>query len=173
MTKVTREETRRERYNKKLQIAKFFPISVVTIEFQSDNNLGQVIRSAACFGIRDVHVIGSIPDYQTLKRLSGSTHYCVNLIQHKNPYEFLDYKRKESLQSKIVSVELTEDAIELKEYKRTGEHIFVVVGNETTGVPVDIIKNSDEVLYIKMHGTGFCLNTAMAAHISLYELTKS
>lgn len=56
---TNRNETRRERYCKKLDNAKTFPISIATVNFMFDENLGFVVRSAACFGASAVHIIGS------------------------------------------------------------------------------------------------------------------
>jgi tRNA(Leu) C34 or U34 (ribose-2'-O)-methylase TrmL len=47
----------------------------------------------------------------------------------------------------------------------------VVVGQEQSGVPVDILVNSEKVC-IPMPGAGYCLNTSQAANIFLYEATK-
>jgi tRNA(Leu) C34 or U34 (ribose-2'-O)-methylase TrmL len=46
-----------------------------------------------------------------------------------------------------------------------------VVGNETTGVPTQILVNS-KIIYIEMPGVGYCLNTAQTANIMLYEAVK-
>jgi tRNA G18 (ribose-2'-O)-methylase SpoU len=46
-----------------------------------------------------------------------------------------------------------------------------VVGNEESGIPPEIILNSD-VIYVEMPGVGFCLNTAQAANIILYEAVR-
>jgi tRNA(Leu) C34 or U34 (ribose-2'-O)-methylase TrmL len=46
-----------------------------------------------------------------------------------------------------------------------------VVGNESTGVPIEILLNSEKI-YIPMPGVGFCLNTSQAANIVLYEAVK-
>ena len=56
-----RKKTRRQRYKEKVKSAQFLPISIGCVNFMHDGNLAFLIRSAACFGIRDIHVIGSIP----------------------------------------------------------------------------------------------------------------
>jgi len=47
----------------------------------------------------------------------------------------------------------------------------LVVGNEQAGIPTEILARSD-VVYIEMPGVGYCLNTAQAANIILYEAIK-
>ena len=46
-----------------------------------------------------------------------------------------------------------------------------MVGNEQSGIPTEILKNSDKV-YIPMPGVGFCLNTSQTANIMLYEAVR-
>ena len=49
--------------------------------------------------------------------------------------------------------------------------VCVVVGNERTGVPEEILQNSNSI-YIQMPGIGYCLNTSQTANIILYEAVK-
>ncbi len=51
------------------------------------------------------------------------------------------------------------------------EHICIVTGHETTGVPAEILANSDKI-YIPMDGIGYSLNTSQAANIAAYEAVK-
>ena len=47
----------------------------------------------------------------------------------------------------------------------------LVVGHEESGIPIEILRNS-EVVNIPMPGVGYCLNTSQAANILLYEAVK-
>ena len=67
-----RDKTRKQRYDEKKLNAKAYPISIATVNFMHDGNLGYLIRSAACFGAECVHVIGTVPDRSVLNPLSGS-----------------------------------------------------------------------------------------------------
>ncbi len=61
-----RTETRRQRYNNKINTAQKYPISIATVNFMCDENLAYVVRTVGCFGLTDVHVIGSIPDFNLI-----------------------------------------------------------------------------------------------------------
>ena len=162
--------TRLERYNSKKKQATFMPVSVVCINFFNDGNLAFIIRSAACFGVQTIHVIGSIPEYAELKRMSGSTVDFVNIVQHSSPSDFLIWSKKNRV--KIVSAELSYRSQSLKDYRFDfDQQICIVAGNETTGVPEEILENSD-VVKIDMPGIGFCLNTAQTTNIFLYEASR-
>ena len=72
----------------------------------------------------------------------------------------------------MVSAEITENSKSIYSYSfNFASNICLVVGNEESGVPIEILKNSDTV-YIPMPGIGFCLNTSQAANILLYEAVK-
>ena len=171
-----RGETRRDRYDNKIKNgeAKSFPISLCAINFQCDENLAYLIRTAACFGSTDLHVIGSIPSYEELRRKSGTLNHYVNLHQYSTPSQFLQYARKSGMG--VLSAEIEDDAKNIHSYdfvnaiNRYG-HICVVVGNETTGVPQEILANSEKI-FIPMPGLGFCLNTSQTANIMMYEAVR-
>ena len=165
-----REKTRRERYNDKKRNAKTYPISLCCVNFQHDGNLGYLIRSAACFGAQCIHVIGTLPRRSVLNPLSGSLYDYVPIVQHASPKAFLEYAINENL--KLVSAEICEDSIPISSYRFSFDRdICLVVGNEESGVPIEILHNSDKV-HIPMPGVGYCLNTSQAANIMLYETVK-
>jgi 23S rRNA (guanosine2251-2'-O)-methyltransferase len=165
-----RSNTRKQRYDKKLKNATKYPISLCAINFRVDDNFGYLVRAAACFGAERIYVIGHLPDRRAVKASSGSLIDYVELIQFSSPYEFLT--SMEVGKTQIVSAELAEGAKSLSSYNFNFDRpVCLVVGNEETGVPVDILQRS-EVVQIDMPGVGFCLNTAQAANILLYEAVK-
>ena len=167
---ANRNKTRRERYDDKKRNTNTYPISLCCVNFQHDGNLGFLIRSAACFGAKLLHVIGTVPSRNSLNSLSGSLYDYVKIIQHSTPTAFLSYVRNKKI--KLISAEICEDAIPIDTYKfNYNSDICLVVGNESTGVPIEILLNSDTI-YVPMPGAGFCLNTSQAANIVLYEAVK-
>jgi len=166
-----RDKTRRERYEEKKPNAKTYPISIATVNFMHDGNLGYLIRSAACFGAECVHVIGSVPPRNILNPPAGTLCDYIEIKQYNNPEEFLNYARERDYQ--LITAEITDDATPLNRYKfNFSRHTCLVVGHEESGVPVELIRNSDSV-FIPMPGVGFCLNTSQAGNIMLYEAVKN
>ena len=165
-----RPETRRQRYDKKLKSAKTYPISLCAINFRIDDNLGYLVRSAACFGAERLYVVGHVPPRSCLKASSGSLTDYVEIEQFSRPSEFLTQMQLEGIQ--VVAAELVECARPLASYNfNFNRPICLVVGNEQAGIPTEILARSD-VVYIEMPGVGYCLNTAQAANIILYEAIK-
>jgi len=162
-----RTETRRQRYEKKQQQAQFMPVSICMVNFGVDENIALTIRAAACYGAESVMVIGSVPDYSYLRPRSGTTVDFVKIMQFSNPNKFLQYARENDYH--LVSAEICEGAVDINYYQfPMNKKTIIIMGNEYTGVPTEIIYNSDPV-YITMPGPGFCLNTMQTGTVFLNE----
>ena len=123
-----RVETRRQRYDEKLKIAKKYPISLCAINFRVDDNLGYLVRSAACFGAERLYVIGHVPERSRIKASSGSLTDYVEIIQFSRPSEFLTQMELEGI--KVISAELVEGARPLSSYTFDfSRPVCLVVGN--------------------------------------------
>lgn len=165
-----RTETRRNRYDKKSCNAIQMPVSFVAINFDFDDNLAFLIRTAACYGAKAVYVIGSVPPRNFLNPKSGSLYDYIEISSFKTPSHFLDYSRKNNIS--IVSAELAEGSINLFEYSfNFDSETAIVLGHETIGVPTEIIYNSQPI-YIPMNGPGFCLNTSQTGTAIMTEYTR-
>ena len=166
----TRENTRRERYNLKLDNAKSLPAAIVSINFDFDENLAFLIRSAACYGINKVFVIGSVPSRSLLNSKSGSLYDYVDIKSFSNPSDFKNYCNDYGY--KIVSLELSEYSESIYDYKFSfDKKTAIVLGNETSGVPVDLLINNDSI-YIPMLGPGYCLNASQTGTAVMQEYTR-
>jgi tRNA G18 (ribose-2'-O)-methylase SpoU len=164
---MSRKRTRRERYQAKLPEAKKYPISLCAVNFRADENLGYLIRAAACFGANRVYVIGHVPERNDLKASSGSLIDYVEIKQFSTPSAFIRHAENENIQ--VVAAELVQGARSLSDYTFNFDRdICLVVGNEEIGVPIEILSIA-ETVYIPMPGVGYCLNTAQTANILLYE----
>jgi tRNA G18 (ribose-2'-O)-methylase SpoU len=133
-----------------------------------------LIRAAACFGVKNIYVIGNTSIKRAhLNDLSGSTYDFVNIMFFQSPMEFLAYSKNKNI--KLVSMEISDTmpttSLDDYEFDFTKDENCIVVGSETTGVPVEIMKNSD-IVTIPMRGISFCLNTSQTGNITLYVASK-
>jgi tRNA G18 (ribose-2'-O)-methylase SpoU len=165
-----RRKTRRERYNEKLKRAREIPLAIATVNFSFDENLAFLIRSAACFGVRDIFIIGSLPDRSFLNPRSGSLYDYINFKTFPNPMRFIEYCKANDY--KKVAVELNESAESVFEYDFNFlEKTVFVLGNEETGVPAEISLRNDSV-FIPMNGPGYCLNVSHAGTAVMSEYCR-
>ena len=167
---LVRSQTRRQRYDQKKTTAQKNPISICAVNFGCDENLGYLIRAAACFGAESLHVIGNIPDRAYLIPVSGSLIDYVNIVHHANPHDFLEWTRQHDVD--VISAEIADGSVSVYDVDfDLTRKTCVVVGNENTGVPAEILHNS-KIMHIPMPGIGFCLNTAQTANIILFEFNR-
>jgi tRNA G18 (ribose-2'-O)-methylase SpoU len=165
-----REETRRQRYEIKKPKAKTLPFYLAAVNFGLDENLALLVRAASCYGASGVFVIGDVPPRSFLRPKSGTTTDFVNIKSFSNPSLFLAHCRENKF--KIVSAEICDGAKSLFQYRfDISRPNVIVVGNETTGVPGEVILNSDNV-YIEMPGIGAFLNTAQAGTVFANEFVR-
>lgn len=165
-----RSETRRQRYDRKLARAHTLPASFTTINFDFDDNLAFLIRTVACFGFAEINVIGSIPGRKALNPKSGSLFDYVKLNQFSGPSAFLEYARENDIQ--LISADISDSAVSLYNYEFDFDRkTSIVLGHETTGIPVEITLNSQEV-FIPMPGPGFCLNTSQSGTAFATEYSR-
>ena len=165
-----RNETRRQRYDRKANQAIKLPVSLVTVNFDFDDNLAFVIRTAACFGISSVCVIGSIPSRSFLNPKSGSLYDYVKLISFKNPSMFLLHARQNNWQ--LVAAEISDEAKNIYNYQfNFTKHTAIILGHETTGIPTEIAYASTHV-FIPMPGSGFSLNTSQTGTAFITEYSR-
>ena len=84
-----RKNTRLERYLKKKGNAITLPVYLVAFNFDIDYNIAFLIRTAACFGAKELFIIGSVPDRSSVNSKSGSLFDFVKIRQFSNPSLFL------------------------------------------------------------------------------------
>lgn len=167
-----RDLTRMERYESKRAQAKHYPFSFVTCNFDHDSNLAFLARALACFGGDTLHIIGKLPNPNDFKRYSGGLSQLINVEQYSTPQEFINYWKKQN-NSLLLAAELTNDSVFLHDYKfPKDQNIILALGNEQSGIPVEIMCNVSATISIPMEGIGFCLNVSQTGNVFLYEYTK-
>ena len=165
-----REITRKQRYSLKEKNSKKLPVELCTVNFECDQNLGFLVRAAACFGVSKINVIGSVPSKKLLNIYSGTLSDYVKIESFSNPRSYLKYAKEKN--SKIISAEILDSSESIFSVDFSSfSNFHLVVGNETTGVPAEILTQSVHVR-IPMPGVGYCLNTSQTANIFLYEISK-
>jgi tRNA G18 (ribose-2'-O)-methylase SpoU len=169
-----RQETRRERYEIKASGAQTYPIYLATINFTHDANLAFLVRAAACFGVKELLVIGNHPPRNIMNELSGTMFDYVRVRTFGTTNALLSFIKEQNIN--LICLELpgeTYKSKSLHEYKFDfTQPICIMTGNESVGIPGDVLLNSDDIIHIPMPGVGFCLNTSQAANIALYEAIK-
>lgn len=72
--------------------------------------------------------------------------------------------------TKILGVELADEATRLADLKPAMQRTIMVLGHEKTGIPDEALDYLDEAVEIPMIGSGTTLNVAVAGSLVLYRL---
>jgi tRNA G18 (ribose-2'-O)-methylase SpoU len=130
-------------------------------------NLGTLLRT--CDAVGACLVVPRLPWIQdaldrgnTLRQPS-----CVHWVRG-DPTAWLARERQPG--TRVLGVELAEEAIRLPDLPMARERTIVVLGHESTGIPPSALDLLDAAVEIPMIGTGQSLNVAVAASLVLYRL---
>lgn len=129
-------------------------------------NLGTLLRTCdavgACLVVPPFRWVDeAVARGNTLRRPS-----CVHRVG--KPTRWLETERVNG--SRIVGVELADEAIRLADLPAADHRTVMVLGHETSGIPPEALDLLDCAVEIAMVGTGHSLNVAVAGSLVLYKL---
>ncbi len=85
-----------------------------------------------------------------------------------DPLDWLESERSRG--SRILGVELADEAVRMVELPLADRRTVVVLGHEQSGIPPEALDLLDGAVEIPMIGTGSSLNVAVAGSLVLYKL---
>lgn len=130
-------------------------------------NLGTLLRTCdavgACLAVpRLPWVPEALQRGNTLRRRS-----CVHWV-YADQAKWLTAQRERG--SALIGVELVDESIRLADLPVARRRTVVVLGHESTGIPVDALELLDLTVEIPMVGHGLSLNVAVAGSLVLYKV---
>ena len=150
---------------------------IVVENLRSAYNVGNIIRTADALGRWVVFVwYTARPDHKEVKKTALGAELTVPQIEFGELNDALYYMHTHGL---VIAAELTEKSTSLTDIhdqiqtlNKSGWDIFVVVGNEVTGVESQTLLQSDIITHIPMLGIKESLNVGQAAAIIMWELSS-
>jgi len=137
---------------------------VLIINVLYDNNAGNIIRSSNAFGAQEIILYGH---KKFDRRASVGTEF-YSQFRHIKYVEDLDTVFSDY--DVIVSVENTDDAISLSDFKwDSKKKTLLIFGQESSGIPEEVLKKSDYKVKIAQLGSVRSLNVSVAAGIVIYD----
>ena len=130
-------------------------------------NLGTLLRTCdavgACMAVpKTEHYLKALEKGDTLRRRPH-----VHFVR-RSKLRWVEEQRARG--SRILAVELAEDATPLPRLEPARQRTVVLLGHEHRGVPDEAWSLLDEVVEIPMIGAGSSLNVAVAGSLVLYRL---
>lgn len=173
MRKLTHDEISKNRIKlDSLEAAKKFPVYVILNNIRSSYNVGSIFRTSDGAMIEKLFLCGYTPfppNKEVMKTALGSTE-SIAWEYVKDAKEVI-YKLK-SQGIKICALELTDNST--PHYNLTVDvfPVCLIVGNEITGVPNELLELCDFSIEIPQYGIKQSLNVAVAYGISVFELRR-
>lgn len=147
------------------------PLIIILDNIRSLNNIGSVFRTADAFLIKKIYLCGitAKPPHKDIHKTALGATESVDweYIESTN----LLIKKLKEQQIKIISIEQTEDAISLKDFKVEQDTSYAIVfGNEVKGVLQEVVSESDAVIEIPQYGTKHSLNISVSVGVVVWDL---
>lgn len=152
---------------------------------RSIHNVGSIMRTAECFGLKKILVSGYTP-YPRLSKDDRLPHIIektekelhktaldaekiLKVERYDSPLQAIDAYKQHGY--KIIALEQNQRSLNLRDFKLKSSAL-VILGEEVRGVETELITAADIVLEIPMAGQKESFNVSVATGICLYQLTS-
>ncbi|MDY6800596.1 MAG: RNA methyltransferase [Bacteroidota bacterium] len=150
------------------------PIIVILDNIRSLNNIGSVFRTSDAFLIEKIILCGitAKPPHKDIQKTALGATESVDWEYIEETSEAIKRLKKSGFT--MVSIEQTENAIELQNFTIKAEKKYAVIfGNEVKGVQQEVVNLSDYCIEIPQFGTKHSFNISVSAGIVLWEFFKN
>ena len=146
------------------------PIVVVAHDLRSAHNVGSVFRTADSAGLSRVVLCGfsPTPDHRGVIKTALGAQDVVPWTHMADVHEALAGLRSEGFT--IAALERTDEAVPPDTLDADAFPLALVLGNEVTGVPPDVLAAADRVVGLPQYGVKDSLNVSVAFGIAAYGL---
>lgn len=147
-------------------------IFVVCNNIRSRHNVGSIFRTADGAGVSKIYLCGitPAPPHINIEKVSLGAENYVEWEYYKDAWRVIDKLKKEGFE--IVALEQSKGAINYGEFKPSKSKVALIVGNEVEGLPKNLLKRSDKIIYIPMRGKKESLNVSVAFGAAVYKITE-
>ena len=140
--------------------------TVVCCNLGNDFNIATVIRNANAFLAKEVWIYGN--KQWDRRGAVGTQNY--TRLRHFGIFSDTKDAMRKTPDSRIVCVDNIPSAKPIEDYDWCPlTHYFIILGQEQIGVPEEMIRISDDSIYIKQYGSVRSLNVGTASGIVMYD----
>jgi tRNA G18 (ribose-2'-O)-methylase SpoU len=146
------------------------PIAVVAHDLRSAHNVGSLFRTADSAGLRHVYLTGFTPTpaHRGVVKTALGAEGAVPWSHHADALALLEQLRREGYT--VAALERAEGAVGLEAVEARHFPLALVLGNEVSGVPPDLLDAADLVLALPQYGVKSSLNVSVAFGVAAYGL---
>ena len=142
---------------------------IIAYKLQTPENIGALIRLAGNVGASKVVFLNPEKQFKDfkIKRIAGRAIDIISweIANSENPFDFIpsDYK--------TVALETFSNSTDI--YKTSlPKNMALIVGAENDGIPIDILKKCDHVVFIPLTGPVQSMNVTQAASVATFEWVR-
>lgn len=136
-------------------------------------NIGAIFRLADAVVAKKVYLCGGTeaPPNSRIKKASINTTEWVEWEYCESAVEAIQRITSEVCPVQIVAIEQSTKSVQYDKFKYTLP-LVLIVGNETTGVSKEVLKQADRIVELPMFGVNKSLNVMVSLGIVLYEVIE-
>lgn len=149
------------------------PIYIILDNVLDTYNIGAIFRLADGVAAEKVIICGEseTPPHTRIKKASINTTEWVTWEYFETAKKAIDHLRLTIDHLQVVAVEQSSRSVPYDKFEYSFP-IALVVGHETTGVSPEVLKISDAIVELPMHGVNISLNVMVSLGIVLYEVLE-
>ncbi len=135
-------------------------------------NVGAFFRNADAFGVSKLYLSGytATPPRDEISKVALGAENCVIWEKENDVLRLMERLKKEH--KRVIAFEAKPSLPSVSSFTFY-ENDVLMFGNEPDGIPDDVLKYADDVLYIPMFGKKSSLNVAVASGVALYAARLS
>src|SRR3989344_3610137 len=149
--------------------------AVMLHNIRSAHNVGSIFRTADAVGVSTIFLCGLTPSpidrfgrlRPDIVKVALGAERTVKWSYEKNSLRTLRTLKKEGFQ--IIALEQAVGSMDYRKIK-PARKFLLIVGNEVSGLPKEILRNADVITEIPMSGRKESLNVSVAFGIALFQL---
>lgn len=140
------------------------PLEVAIENWQHDNNIGTIVRTANAFNVQKVHIIGK----RHWNRRGAMVTDRYMAIEH---HEQVDHFLAAAAGKTLIAVDNIAGATALSEASFPANSVLVF-GGEGPGLSAEMREACDQLVMIEQYGSTRSINVGVAAGILMYEWNR-
>lgn len=171
------ERSRRATYMRNTDVARETrgdpnPITLILDNVRSAENVGSIYRTADCGRCANVVTCGLTPNPLSTAKIAKTAFGAEAGVESQHFESTLDACRHFKDQGwKLWALETVDGALPYTDAPH-GDKVAVLLGNEVTGLNLDVLSLVDAVVEIPTYGTKNSMNVAVAAGVVTYDLLR-
>jgi len=148
-------------------IPKVLPLAVILDNIRSGFNVGAILRTSECLGVKKLGLGGITPgiDETSVSKTSLGAENNFEILRANRTLDLVHNFKDQGYQ--IWALETTSEAKNIYTLDIPSVKIAVVVGNERCGVDPQILKVADRIIMIPMAGIKRSLNVEVSLGVAL------